>query len=179
MVIKKTKTIIVIAIVLFVILMTENANAATAQHNGHEVFSAAVEGQGVLVALGVDCRLSVEYDNSSVPYKATKLGSLAYIHPARSGGISNGFVDASITETVDFSSNTTTRHIMRPPASYWIESSGIFPSPSHIYFNLYCTMNQDFYYSLEEKGYFFFTYPGANLYYKRSYTGTLNIGTPK
>lgn len=179
MVIKKIKTIIVIAILLFVILMTENANAATAQHNGYEVFSAAVEGQGILVSWGVHCNLYAEYDNSSLPYKATELEAVAYIHPARSGGISNGFVDAAITETVDFSSNTTTRYILRPPASYWIQSSGIFPSPSHIYFNLYCTMNQYFYYGLEERGDFLFTYEDANLYYKRTYTGTLYIGTPK
>lgn len=123
--------------------------------------------------------INVDYDNSSIPYRATKLKVTSYIYPERSGGISNGFVDATITETADFSSNEKIRYLTIPSASYWKHESAIYPTPAHEYFNLSCSLNKDFVYSLEEKGYFFFTCKDANLYYKRDYTGILSISTPK
>ena len=123
---------------------------------------------------GIRFCVKVNYTNSSKPYKLKKILVSAYMYPKHTYGTGD-IILGSLKQQVD-SGSWLQRNIKPTPNSFWSQASGIYPSPSKIYFDLEGTTNRSFSSTLKEKGEFTFSVPNVYFPYPDcSMTLTVNV----
>lgn len=170
---------VLVIIMLFAIMTPCDIYAATQTKSatGNKVF-VGVDGDGIPTSWPVHFSFMLTYVTYTGYYKATKYDVCAYINPSHAGSYGNGWLTPSGSmETIDYS-NTTNRSIMPTQHSSWSPATVIIPSTATLYHSASASINQNFYYEIEED-YTAYLYVNSCYVGNPNYEKVLTVAGPK